>query len=327
MCSSCFLVNLQKPNISLSGLFDFGHQGSVITRGHSFTITCSSESQYSGGFFSLFSGSNIISSEPAVNHSAVFIFPEADYSHEGNYSCVYEVIVSSRKFDSDVSDLLLITIRVNLQKPNISLSGLFDFGHQGSVVARGHSFTITCSSESQYSGGFFSLFSGSNIISREPAVSHSAVFIFPDADYSHEGNYSCVYEVFVSSRNFRSVSSNQLLITIRASMGPVIAALVSAVLLIFTALIMILLMKTRQNHKKKTHKVRFIQDNMHSHAVNEDRYEEDDEDDYVNAKCFDEADYVNINVVEPDASSDESERDYVNINTQRNAVDDTKNRY
>nr|XP_055049762.1 uncharacterized protein LOC129435919 [Misgurnus anguillicaudatus] len=213
---------------------------------------------------------------------------------------------------------------VNVQKPNISLNGLFDFGPQGSVITRGHSFTITCSSESQYSGGFFSLFSGSNIISREPAVNHSAVFIFPEADYSHEGNYNCVYEVNVSSRTLRSVSSNQLLITIRASMGPVICALVSVVLLIFTALIMILLMKRRQNHKKKTHKVRFIQGavNMHSHAVNEGSYEEDDEDDDVDAKCFYQAEYVNINVVEPNVSSYESERDYyVNISTQRNTVD------
>ncbi|XP_065137155.1 uncharacterized protein [Paramisgurnus dabryanus] len=209
------VVNLQKPNISLSGLFDFGPQGSVITRGHSFTITCSSESQYSGGFFSLFNGSNIINREPAVNHSAVFIFPLADYSHEGNYSCVYEVNVSSRNFHSVSSNQLLITTRVNLQNPNISLSGLFDFGPQGSVIARGHSFTITCSSESQYSGGFFSLFIGSNITRNEPAVNHSAVFIFPEADYSHEGNYSCVYKVNVSSRNFHSDASDLLLITIR----------------------------------------------------------------------------------------------------------------
>ncbi|KAI2647476.1 Deleted in malignant brain tumors 1 protein [Labeo rohita] len=106
-------VNLQQPNISHSapdGQFVVGSQGPVITRGHSFTIICSTESQYPGGSFHLFRGSSITRSESAVNHSSSFSFPEADYSHEGNYSCVYEVSVSSRSFRSSASELLLITI-------------------------------------------------------------------------------------------------------------------------------------------------------------------------------------------------------------------------
>ncbi|KAL0148928.1 hypothetical protein M9458_055732, partial [Cirrhinus mrigala] len=105
--------NLQQPNISHSapdGQFVVGSQGPVITRGHSFTIICSTESQYPGGSFHLFRGSSITRSESAVNHSSSFSFPEADYSHEGTYSCVYEVSVSSRSFRSSPSKLLLITI-------------------------------------------------------------------------------------------------------------------------------------------------------------------------------------------------------------------------
>ncbi len=110
MYSSWFLVNLQQPSIDPDGWFDVGPQGPVITRGHSFTIICSTQSQYPGGSFHLFRGSSITRTESAVSHSASFFFPEADYSHEGIYSCVYEVSVSSRSFRSSSSELLLITI-------------------------------------------------------------------------------------------------------------------------------------------------------------------------------------------------------------------------
>ncbi|XP_059403943.1 uncharacterized protein LOC132139514 [Carassius carassius] len=260
MYFSCFLVNLQQPSIFLSdpdGWFHVGPQGPVITRGHSFTIICNTDSQFPGGSFHLFRGSNITRTESAVNHSASFFFPEADYSHEGNYSCVYEVSVSSRSFRSSASELLLITITVNLQQPSISLSdpdGLFHVGPQGPVITRGHSFTIICNTDSQFPGGSFHLFRGSNITRTESAVNHSASFFFPEADYSHEGNYSCVYEVSVSSRSFRSSASELLLITITASLLPVIGAAVSAVLLLLSVLIIILLLKRRQKKKnKETH--------------------------------------------------------------------------
>ncbi|XP_048062320.1 deleted in malignant brain tumors 1 protein-like isoform X4 [Megalobrama amblycephala] len=251
------VVHLQQPSIprfAPDGQFDVGPQGSVITRGHSFTIICSTESQYPGGSFYLFREANIARSQSAVDLSASFSFPEADFSHEGNYSCVYEVILSSRSFRSSASELLVITITVHLQQPSIpriAPDGQFDVGPQGSVITRGHSFTIICSTQSQYTGGSFHLFREANITKSQLAVNLSASFSFPDADYSHEGNYSCVYEVILSSRIFRSPASELLVITITASLLPVIGAAVSAVLLLLSALIIILLVKRRQKQRNK----------------------------------------------------------------------------
>ncbi|XP_058624197.1 uncharacterized protein LOC131535396, partial [Onychostoma macrolepis] len=311
------VVNLQQPSISHSapdGWFHVGPQGPVINRGHSFTIICSIQSQYPGGSFYLFRGSSITRTESAVSHSASFFFPEADFSQEGNYSCVYEVSVSSRSFRSSASELLLITITVNLQQPSIDPDGWFHVGPQGPVITRGHSFTIICSIQSQYPGGSFHLFRGSNITRTESAVSHSASFFFPEADYLHEGNYSCVYEVSVSSRSFRSSASELLLITITASLLPVIGAAVSAVLLLLSVLIIILLLKRRQRQRnKETHlKCCFRKGEAASHSS---KNEEDDEADYENFELDEnmdhdesEQDYINVD-------SDHSEQDYVNVHS------------
>ncbi|XP_055768362.1 killer cell immunoglobulin-like receptor 2DS2 [Salvelinus fontinalis] len=187
-----------------------GHQGPEVFRGYSFTITCSTQPQYPGGSFLLtFTGSNRTQTQPAVNHSAAFLFPAADDSHQGNYSCVYENYVFSHNFSSE-SDLLSLTVTDHLVQPDISLTesmGGVSRGHQGPEVFRGYSFTITCSTQPQYPGGSFLLtFTGSNRTQTQPAVNHSAAFLFPAADDSHQGNYSCVYDNYVFSHNFSSES-------------------------------------------------------------------------------------------------------------------------
>ncbi|KAM9398483.1 scavenger receptor cysteine-rich domain-containing protein DMBT1-like [Salvelinus alpinus] len=104
---------LVQPDISLTdsmGGVSRGHQGPEVFRGYSFTITCSTQPQYPGGSFLLtFTGSNRAQTQPAVNHSAAFLFPAADDSHQGNYSCVYHNYVFSHNFSSE-SELLFLTI-------------------------------------------------------------------------------------------------------------------------------------------------------------------------------------------------------------------------
>ncbi|KAL7856304.1 hypothetical protein AOLI_G00199080 [Acnodon oligacanthus] len=100
---------LVQPSISFSSPTSVsrGRQGPEVFRGHSFTITCSTQPQYPGGSFHLkLPWSNRSHTQTAVNHSASFPFPAADGSHQGNYICVYEnqVTFQSEKFKVGGSD-------------------------------------------------------------------------------------------------------------------------------------------------------------------------------------------------------------------------------
>ncbi|KAG5266241.1 hypothetical protein AALO_G00228740 [Alosa alosa] len=128
-------LSLKQPNISLISEEEGGasclpnpqrSEGTVrpqtleVTKGHNFSIVCSSEPQgYTGGSFRLLlSGSNQTWREPAQDHSAqhhlaCFLFHEANDFHQGNYSCVFEVTVDSRHFNSTPSELLTVTVKVS----------------------------------------------------------------------------------------------------------------------------------------------------------------------------------------------------------------------
>ncbi|XP_023201558.1 scavenger receptor cysteine-rich type 1 protein M130-like [Xiphophorus maculatus] len=83
-----------------------------VSRGSSFIISCSIQSQHPGGFFKLFfTSSNTAHStiQPAVHHCAHFLFPKAEPAHQGNYSCVYVVTVFSQTTFSE-SHVLSLTV-------------------------------------------------------------------------------------------------------------------------------------------------------------------------------------------------------------------------
>ncbi|KAL7408346.1 hypothetical protein ABVT39_022034 [Epinephelus coioides] len=102
------------------------------------------------------------------------------------------------------SDLLL--------QPNISVSSskgrVSEAQQQEFQVNWGSPFTISCSVQPQYPEGYFELtFTSSNSAHNytEQAVNHSAHFLF-SAESAHQGNYSCVYHVYVFSHSFSSQS-------------------------------------------------------------------------------------------------------------------------
>ncbi|KAF1380094.1 hypothetical protein PFLUV_G00182920 [Perca fluviatilis] len=110
-------MSLTSPNRGLV----WGPEGAQITRGFSFVFTCSTSSHYPGGVFHLiFSGSNLTNTEPAVNQSASFSFPVAEYEQQGNYSCVYEVTLSSRRFTSTQTAPISIVIKMAVRVGNDS---------------------------------------------------------------------------------------------------------------------------------------------------------------------------------------------------------------
>ncbi|KAL7841073.1 hypothetical protein SRHO_G00247640 [Serrasalmus rhombeus] len=97
---------LAQPTISVSTPIRVSRslQGPEVFRGYSFTITCSTQPQHPGGSFHLkLPWNNRSDSQAAVSHSASFLFPTAEDSHQGNYSCIYEnqVIFQNEVFQKE----------------------------------------------------------------------------------------------------------------------------------------------------------------------------------------------------------------------------------
>ncbi|KAL2101477.1 hypothetical protein ACEWY4_003238 [Coilia grayii] len=206
-------VSLAKPVLSLD-------VRQTASWGQSVQMTCSISTQYLGGTFTLqqLSGS-YRETKAASGTSADFTIRQVDFAHEGSYYCQYQTRVSGHDFNSSFSDSVSFSVVVSLPQPIISASasdGELSWGTHGPEVPRGQSFSIVCSIKSQYQGGSFHLISeGSTESWTKLAVNHSASFYFTQADLLHEGNYSCFYEVILSTRPFISGRADRLYVTIR----------------------------------------------------------------------------------------------------------------
>ncbi|KAG5269642.1 hypothetical protein AALO_G00204310 [Alosa alosa] len=216
------VVLLEKPSLSLE-------TSKEVSWGQSAQMRCSISTQHLGGTFTLqqLSGS-FTEKKISTGTSALFTIPQVDFIHEGAYYCQYKTRVSRREFTSPQSATVSLFVIVDLVQPNISLSapdGRLFWGPQGPEVTRGHSLSLICSTEPQHQGGSFHLiFDGSNRTRTQLAINHSASFYIPEADYSHQGNYSCVYEVTVSSRTFNSTQTAPLTVIVRVSLAPIITS-------------------------------------------------------------------------------------------------------
>lgn len=94
-------MSLEQPSISVTspngGLVKVP-EGAEIIKGYSFIFTCTTSVHYTGAvFFLIFTRSNMKYNMTSVNNSASLSFPAADLEHDADYSCVYEITVSSRK--------------------------------------------------------------------------------------------------------------------------------------------------------------------------------------------------------------------------------------
>ncbi|XP_027140637.1 deleted in malignant brain tumors 1 protein isoform X2 [Larimichthys crocea] len=237
-------VSLPKPSISMNPVGE-------VTRGHDAGITCSISTQHLGGTFILQKTSGSFrKTQTSSTNSATFRMLQVNFDIEGLYQCQYETQVSSRDFSSPLSDSVRLSVTVPLQQPSISLTspnkGLV-WSPEGAEITKGYSFVITCSISSHYPGGVFSLiFSGSDITDTKPAVNQSASFDFPVAEYEHHGNYSCVYEVTLSSRKFTSTETATMHITIKLHSSRLVIAFAPFLLLLVVVVVCLIHEKIQQ---------------------------------------------------------------------------------
>ncbi|KAM6955126.1 uncharacterized protein PEZ65_000173 [Lycodopsis pacificus] len=111
-CSDLLLQPIITVSSSMYGVSEAQQQRAPVLRRSTFTISCSIQPQYPGGSFQLtFTSSSSAhnDTQPAVNHSAHFLFPAAEPAHQGSYSCVYHLHVFNHSFSSE-SRLLSITV-------------------------------------------------------------------------------------------------------------------------------------------------------------------------------------------------------------------------
>ncbi|KAL6476477.1 hypothetical protein MHYP_G00149760 [Metynnis hypsauchen] len=298
------VVILQNPRISLSPTKE-------VAWGQKVDITCSVQTQFKGGSITLIQNSGSFR-ETKSGTSVTFSLPKVDFVHEGSYYCQYQTRVSSRDFSSPQSSSVQFSVVVNLLQPNISFSGpdgRIYWGPQWPEATRGYSFSIICSTKPQYPGGSFHLeFSGSSITRTQSAVNHSTTFFFPEADFVHQGNYSCVYEVTVSSRTFSSPTTELLAVTVKASLALFIGSGVAAGLLLI--LVPVIIFFTRKCTKQKDQMAvkmdhRLCPENTYriTGGKNEMDNFDDDSEDYENAET----------IFCQKEDSDDSSEDYVNI--------------
>ncbi|XP_047427793.1 uncharacterized protein LOC124997828 [Mugil cephalus] len=238
------IVVLPKPIISMSPV-------GKVTWGQAISITCSISTQHLGGTFILQKTTGSFRMAQTSNaNSATLSIPTVNFNNEGLYQCQYQTRVSGRDFSSPQSDFVTLSVIVPLQPPSIYLMSANQEPVQGlesAEVTRGHSFTLTCSISSHYPGGFFSLIlSGSNITRTQPVINNSASFSFPEAEYEHQGDYSCVYEVTLSSRKFTSNMTAMVNITIKMQLMMLISSLTAPPLLLLLLLMACLFHKRRR---------------------------------------------------------------------------------
>ncbi|KAF3699598.1 Deleted in malignant brain tumors 1 protein Hensin Precursor [Channa argus] len=280
-------VNFPKPRISMS-------PAGEVTWGQDIGITCLVSTQVLGGtFFLQKSSSSFTETQTSNTNSATFNIRKVDFDKDGSYQCQYQKMGSSQTFRSPLSDSVRLSVTVSLQQPNISLTspdGGLVLGLEGAEVTRGYNFVITCSIYSTYpEGRFFLIFSGSNITDTKSAVNYSASFNFPAAEYEHQGNYSCVYEVTLSTRRFTSTGTAPINIIIKVPLMPLVSSVAAGSLLLLLVLLVYFLVHRRRGKKEAKQPATFILSQFAAGANNNYGDEEDDENIYMN---FDQLDTV-----------------------------------
>uniref|UniRef100_A0AAZ1XU82 Deleted in malignant brain tumors 1 protein-like n=2 Tax=Oreochromis aureus TaxID=47969 RepID=A0AAZ1XU82_OREAU len=166
-------------------------------------ITCSispQSQQHLQGEFTLKQISGSFSqTKPSTTNSATFKILNVDFDKDGLYQCEY-----SHDSSISTSDSANLSVIVSLEWPRISVmspNGGVVKVPEGAEIIKGYSFNFTCTTSVHYPGAvFFLIFSRSNMKYNMTSVNNSAYLSFPVADFEHDADYSCVYEITLPSR-------------------------------------------------------------------------------------------------------------------------------
>ncbi|XP_018553910.1 uncharacterized protein LOC108898506 isoform X2 [Lates calcarifer] len=293
-------VSFPKPSISMN-------PADEVTWGQDVSITCSISTQVLGGTFILkTTPGSFTKTQASSTNTATFRIPKVDFDNEGFYQCQYQKRGSSRDFNSPLSDSVKLSITVILQRPNISLTspnGGIVLSPEGAEITWAYSFVFTCSINSSYSEGrFFLIFSGSNIADTKPAVNHSASFYFPVAEYEHQGNYSCVYEVTLFKWRFNSSETAPIRVIITSPLLPLVSSVAAGILLLLLlVLLVVCLVCSRRQQQPGT----LILSQLAITAGNPYEDDNNDDEDYENVDPVDAK--KNAGKVEEEESDDYEE--------------------
>ncbi|XP_047656966.1 uncharacterized protein LOC113636528 [Tachysurus fulvidraco] len=307
----------------------------VVSPGEVLQFKCTTPSPCISVDFSLYKTGKLIKNQTAETTTTFTL--TVDALHQGQYTCDYSYKESNST--SSRSNSINITV-VNLQQPNISFiaaNGWYRYGPEGPELIKGYGFSIICSTDPQYAGGSFHLgFSGSNTSRIQSAVNHSAVFLFPEADFDHQGKYSCTYEVKVSSHTFNSIATEPLFVAVKASLAPYIGIGVTAGLLLILVPVIISFVKSQKRQKLQSDTKRDSQRAKKTYECHQAEAEtifyqkddsEDSDNDYINVEAEQRSDadddYINVDAEEQRHDSEDSDNDYINVEAeQRSAADD-----
>ncbi|MGH0133851.1 UNVERIFIED_CONTAM: hypothetical protein FKN15_020066 [Acipenser sinensis] len=280
------VASMTKPSVSLLSSYP------SFLPGEEASITCTGPSRLhtSTDFYLYRSGSgNYITTQRAApsQTSVTFILSDLSESKQGSYSCVYKVQGRNETFSSPHSDPVHITV-VFLKQTHISLSPA------GGSVERGNSFEITCSSAERYTESTFLLFRVSAGFNERwnrsaPTINQSALFSFPAADSTHEGNYSCQYQTRVSGREFESQLSEMLQITVTVSvLIPVLSAVSAAAVLLLSVFLILLRCKKRRTDSREEVRSAAVRMNSYVSKGAGNLHSEDADEVYANTEFFKE---------------------------------------
>ncbi|XP_055362539.1 neutrophil immunoglobulin-like receptor 1 [Betta splendens] len=179
------------------------------------------------------------------HEAATFIFSKVNFNHTGSYFCEYHKKQLNQVISYPQGNTVDLSVTVKLEKPSISLTSpqaMVIYSPDKISVTQGSSFSITCSTYSTYAKGVFHLMRSDKRTSEtQPAFTYlifsQANFDFPKIGYEHQGEYTCVYSVNISSSPFCSAPSKTLQVTVQAPLSLTVGGVVGGVACLLVVLV------------------------------------------------------------------------------------------